>query len=209
MKIALNSCLIANTRFFKKVIWNRGWVNLAVGVKVHLYEFAEAGAVVIFKGLCVSECLQKRVGVKNLLLYGCFRIFWGLKVFLAEEIFFGSFKVGASFGKIWKNKLSCLSFTSAWFSSYDYGLIFLVNKEVLVRVFGDHKQVRFRPDNILNLPWLDRELSVSLSNPSSEDIESLVWVDWKQDWWPDRRENFLLRIPCSKGVQKRSFIELS
>ena len=64
-------------------------------------------------------------------------------------------------------------------------------------------------DYILCLPWLDRELSVSLGNFCGEDVESLVGVDWKQDWWADWGENLLLGKPCSDGVQEWSFIEFS
>jgi hypothetical protein len=61
MEVTLNPCLMADARLFQKVILNLSGVHFALGVKVDLNEFSEAGTVVVLKSFRISKRFQKGI----------------------------------------------------------------------------------------------------------------------------------------------------
>lgn len=74
VEIAFNSSLMANSRFFEKVIRYLSRVHLTQIIKIHLNEFTKAWAVVIFESLSITKSLEQGIGVQNLFFNSSFGI---------------------------------------------------------------------------------------------------------------------------------------
>ena len=140
-------------------------------IEVHLYKLSKTWTVIVFEGFRITKCFQKRVWIKNLLFNRCFLVTRTyLMVFLPQEIFFWTIKVCTSLSQIWENKFCGFSFTSSWFSSDNYWLIFAIYQEVLIRVLCYHKQMWIRFDCVLGFTRLNRVLTVQSSILGGENI---------------------------------------
>lgn len=100
VKVPLSTVLEADSRLLQKVVDDGGRVKHSSCVEVDLNEFSETRRVIVFESFRVTEGLEKRVGVKDLLFNRCLAFLalhsLSLRWLLVQEVFLWAVKTFTS-----------------------------------------------------------------------------------------------------------------